>query len=122
MNREPVQMAELYIDYTTDPKKENKLTALIYSKMRELITIGIDANKLNRAKSVLRTQHEKDVRDNEYWLSCLKVKDQFNEDDYTSFESTLDGISAAEIQRMLKTLIGQKNETEFILSSEIKAN
>ncbi|MFA6873323.1 MAG: insulinase family protein, partial [Bacteroidaceae bacterium] len=116
--REPEQMAELQIQYLTDPKKENILTALIYSKIQELMATGIDANKLNRAKSVLRTQHEKDIRDNQYWLSCLKIKDHFNEDCNTSFESILNGISPSEIQNLLKTLTGQKDKMEFILSSE----
>lgn len=113
----PYDKALIYMQFDTDPAKEEKMLELIYEEVNTVIKDGPLAEDLTKVKENFLKKYSEDIEQNSYWKGILQdyYEDKLNY--ATDYAETVKALDAATIQKTLKALVEQGNVIEVVMKS-----
>ena len=118
LEKEENPNALVRISYKSDPKRYDELNPIIYKQLQNIADKGPVASSMDKVKKYLKKQYGQMAITNDYWSYVI-----WHElDDHADFDKDyckmVDAISGADIQKMAKLLLGQKQRIEVTMLSE----
>jgi zinc protease len=111
----PVDEATLKIQFETDPVKQEKMKAIIYSEINKIIEKGPLVDDLQKVKENMLKKYTEDLTENGWWQNAVVTfyKDNINLiDDY---KTTVEALTLEKIQTTLKTIVSQENVLDVVM-------
>ncbi len=120
MQRFPVEMAYLLMDFDTDPEKQEKLMGIIHDEVKQIVENGPRADDLQKAKESLLKDFGENVEKNGYWIGELHNVYNLGAGNYVGYTDAVNAVTAETIQKTLKALVEQGNMFEVVMMPETK--
>ena len=111
----PVDEATLRIQFETDPVKQEKMKAIIYSEINQIIEKGTRVDDLQKVKENMLKKYTEDLTENGWWQNAVVTfyKDNINlVDDY---RTTVEALTSEKIQTTLKNIVSQENVLDVVM-------
>jgi len=118
MSIAPTQKASLYMLFDTDPKKQEKLLAIIHEEIRKIIAEGPLASDLQKEKEAMLKEYEQDLEENSFWRQALYRYYMYSENYLRDYKAAIEGITAESVQEILKQLVASGNVMEVVMFPE----
>ena len=118
LEKEDDPNALVRISYKSDPKRYDELNPIIYKQLQNIADKGPVASSMDKVKKYLKKQYGQMAITNDYWSYVIwhELDDEADFDkDYCKM---VDAINGADIQKMAKLLLGQKQRIEVTMLSE----
>ena len=118
LEKEEDPNALVRISYKADPKRYDELNPIIYKQLQNIADNGPVASSMDKVKKYLKKQYGQMAITNDYWSYVIwhELDDEADFDkDYCKM---VDAISGADIQKMAKLLLQQKQRIEVTMLSE----
>ncbi|MBQ0007987.1 MAG: insulinase family protein [bacterium] len=112
---EPIYMLGLYVNFDTDPDKQNHLLDIVYDEIEKIIAEGPLESDLNKEKEILIKNNEKSLINDKAWIDKLKMYYKYGINYFDEFDGLVNSITGEEIRQMLKKLYEQRNYTEVVM-------
>ena len=119
LSRYPVQEATMEIQLPTAPEKREKMTAIVYQGVEDMVTNGPKEEDLQKTKEYMLRKHAEDVKNNGYWMRQMVQYALYGQDNVTTYEETLNSITTADIQEMAKHIFKSGNRIEVGMTSPV---
>lgn len=116
----PKEVAEVSITLPTAPEKRERMTEIIYKGVEDMVANGPKEEFLQKVKEYMHRSHAEVLKNNGYWLNALMTKVRDGRDNVTTFDETVDAITAADIQKMAKTIFCSGNRIEVGMTSPVE--
>lgn len=117
LSHHPDTTALVVIQYDTDPEKQEKLQSIIHEEIRKIITEGPLEKDVQKAKEILLKSYEDGLGKNNFLLSLLVSKREYNLD-YSQYKDIVDSVTTKSIQQFLASIVGQGNLVEVVMLPE----
>ena len=111
----PIEYALLYIQFDTDPEKENKLMQIIYEEIQTILKEGPRADDVNKAKENMLKEFEEAKQKNEYWASFIEQYYHHNINIISDYEQVIQSISQESVRQTLQELWDAGNCMEIVM-------
>jgi zinc protease len=120
LNHYPDEEYFVYVGFGCAPDQVENLTDLVFRQIRELREQGPPQKDVDKAKEILRREHEKNLKTNEYWLGILQLAyiNGLDPDVLLDFDERLDSISVDTLQGMARETLDPDNYVRVVLSPE----
>ena len=118
LEKEEDPNALVRISYKADPKRYDELNPIIYKQLQNIADNGPVASSMDKVKKYLKKQYGQMAITNDYWSYVIwhELDDEADFDkDYCKM---VDAISGADVQKMAKLLLQQKQRIEVTMLSE----
>lgn len=105
----PIEEAVLYMQFDTDPEKQDRIIDIIYAEVDEIIKKGPRTEDLQKVKENLLKQHSQNLEENQWWRHALSLyyKDGLNL--IQDYKASVEGLTPESIRETLKGLVSQNN-------------
>lgn len=115
----PKNEANLQVFFRTDPDKALKLKDIVRRDIDNILKNGIPTDKFDKVIANLEKQHNESLKQNGYWMGVISTfYTEAGRDIHSEYLKNLKAITPAEVQGLLRDLVGQNNYIEVILSPE----
>lgn len=111
----PIPEASLLMQFDTDPLKQAKLIAIIYSEVDQIVAKGPLPDDLMKVKENMLKKYTEDLAENGWWQSAVQryYQDKLNlVDDY---KASVEALTPEVIQSTLKNIVSQGNVLEVVM-------
>ncbi len=115
MNNTPVDEATLMMQFDTDPVKQAKLIAIIYSEIDEIIAKGPRADDFQKVKENMLKKYSEDIAQNSWWNSALERYYQDKLNLVADYKTAVEAMTPKAIQTTLKNIVSQANVLEVVM-------
>ena len=115
MNNTPINEATLLMQFDTDPLKQSKLIAIIYSEIDEIIAKGPRTEDLQKVKENMLKKYSEDVAQNNWWSTALERYYQDKLNLVADYKASVEAITPELVQTTLKTIVSQGNVMEVVM-------
>ncbi len=116
----PEAIATFKITLPTAPEKRERMTEIIYKGIDDIVANGPKEEFLSKVKEYMHRSHTEALKNNGYWLGALMTKVCQGHDNVTTYDATVDAITAADIQKMAKSIFCSGNLIEVGMTSPVK--
>ena len=109
------------ISFDCVSENAEKLAAMVYKEIEDIIKNGPNANDLQLSKTNLINEYSKNIEENDYWLKTI-VNSIKNKEEILSaneYKNQLSQISESSLQQVAKQYLLDKNRIEIILNPSI---
>ena len=120
LSRYPVEEATIEIQLPTAPEKREKMTAIVYQGVENMVNKGPKEEDLQKTKEYMLRKHAENVKNNGYWMGQMVQYARYGQDNVTTYEETLNSITAADIQEMAKHIFQSGNRIEVGMTSPVE--
>lgn len=115
----PKDEASLQVFFRTDPEKALMLKDVVRRDIDNILKNGIPTDKFDKVIANLEKQHSENLKQNGYWMGVISTfYTEDGRDLHSDYLKHLKAITPAEVQGLLRQLVGQNNYIELILSPE----
>ena len=118
MRRRPVETAVLYLQFDTDPDKQERLIQIIHEEIQTIAENGPLAEDLQKVKESILKDFEEDLEQNDWWIDALDEYYHYHVDLVSDFKSAVEAIDAARVQQMTQKLLDSGNVFEVVMLPE----
>jgi len=120
ISRIPEEEWGLSISFDCDPEKLDKLKAIVYDEIKQLVKKGPIASDLLKIKENLLKSRIESEENNYFWLSAVlnAMQTQVDFIDRTGYEAAVNSIDDKEMQAFARKIFGKKNVVEVIMNPE----
>lgn len=119
MNKKPVDMAYLIMQFDTDPDKQEKLIKIIYDEVNEIIANGPLASDLQKEKESMLKDYDENIEKNGWWHNtALPDYYRLGIDYVHDYRPAVERITAESVQALLKKLVESGNVFEVVMLPE----
>jgi len=120
ISRIPEEEWGLSISFDCDPEKLDKLKAIVYDEIQQLVKQDPITSDLSKIKENLLKSRTESEENNYFWLSAVLKAMQTEVDfiDRTGYEAAVNSIDGKEMKAFAKKLFGKKNVVEVIMNPE----
>ncbi|MBR1630302.1 MAG: insulinase family protein [Paludibacteraceae bacterium] len=116
----PVAEASLYMQFDTDPEKEERLLKIIHDELAQIAKDGPLDDDMNKAKENLQKVFVQNQERNNFWNSTILYRYYIEQTNYlTDYLPAVQAVSAASVQAAAKALIEAGNVIEVIMAPEL---
>lgn len=119
LHRYPVEEATMQIQLPTAPEKREKMTAIVYKGVEDMVNNGPKEEDLQKTKEYMLRKHAENLKDNGYWMGQM-MQYALHGQDVTTYEETLNSITTADIQAMAKRIFKSGNRIEVGMTSPVE--
>lgn len=108
LSREPYSEANYLIQFPCDPTRAADLVKATFETLQS-VKEGISQENLNKVREQLKRSREEALGTNSFWLSRLTAYAQygdFDPNDTASFNTIVDGLTAADLQGLANQVLG----------------
>ncbi len=117
MQRRPIGLAYLIIQFDTDPDKEERLMQIIYEEIDTIIQNGPLADDLQKAKESMLKDFVEDREKNEFWDNVvLPEYYRWNINYIADYEAAVRAVTAETVRETLKKLVDAGNCFEVVMT------
>lgn len=121
VSRYPEGQSILQINYDTDPAKMEALNEIIHRELKAIADNGPRAEDFSKVKEYMLKQYDENLKENSYWMNILDTKYFYGEDNHSNYLSTLNSITAKDIQNFAKQFLSQGNEAIVVMMPKEEA-
>lgn len=111
----PVPTVSLFMQFDTDPSKEDKMIGLIYKELEDIAKDGPKEEDVQKVKENMNKQHKENIEENGWWLSTMNHYYFSDIDLVNNFDKALNNISATTIKQLAKQLTDKKNILQVVM-------
>ncbi len=101
--------------FITNADMKDKLVARADDELHKLLNDGADAASFNKVKEAAVNQFDIETRDNNYWISVLRLNER-GIDSFTGLQESLNGLTLDQLNNFMKTLNTGKNHVKVIMN------
>ncbi len=105
MNGNDPTVLYMPLNVTLTVGKGEETKQIVIDTMNDLAANGPSAEQLTKVKEYLNKVAKEDVEDNTYWMVMLRNLDKYGIDFHTDYLSTLESITASDIQRFIADVL-----------------
>lgn len=120
MQTDPVDKALILMQYDTDPDKQERILDIIHKEIETIVANGPLADDLSKAKEKLAKSFNQNKEKNSYWTGAIENYYTLGVNAPAEYLDTLNSIDAATVQKMLKTIVDQKNVVEVTMLPDLQ--
>ena len=120
LSRYPQEEATIQIQLPTAPEKREKMTAIVYQGVENMVNNGPKAEDLQKVKEYMLRSHEESLKQNGYWMGEMMNYVLYGEDNDAIYVDTVNGITAADIQEMARQIFKSGNRIEVGMTSPME--
>ena len=116
----PKEKAFLFMQFDTDPEKQEKLMGIIHAELQEIIKNGPRSEDLSKVKENLAKQYKQDLEQNDWWMGALKDYYQDKINYRTDYNAAVEALTSESIQKTVKSIVDQGNVIEVVMKPTAK--
>ena len=120
LSRYPQAEATVQIRLPTAPEKREKMTAIVYQGVEDMVTKGPKEEDVQKVKEYMLRSYEEAVKQNGYWMGQMTNYVLYGEDDDAIYVDTVKGITAADIQEVARQIFRSGNRIEVGMTSPME--
>ena len=120
LSRYPQEEATIQIQLPTAPEKREKMTAIVYQGVENIVNNGPKAEDLQKVKEYMLRSHEESLKQNGYWLNEMVNYVLYGDDNDAIYIDTVNSITAADIQEMARQIFKSGNRIEVGMTSPME--
>jgi zinc protease len=115
--RDPDQAYIMYISFGCAPDQVERLSGLVFEEARRIREEGPPAAVAAKAREILRRDHERNLRDNGYWLGSLQMVFSLGLDPLAllDFDQRLETLQQAELRRLARSVLNPERYVRVVL-------
>jgi zinc protease len=118
ISNKPIEIANLILQFDTDPKLEERMLGLIHAQIKFIAENGPKPEDLNKVKLNLIKQYKEDIARNGWWVSSIKNYYQDKINYATEYEKIVENLRSEMVSDLARELLKQNNIQEIILQPE----
>ena len=114
----PDQEFALNINFDCDPANAEKLKAIIYSEIADMIKNGPSETDLNKAKENFIKNRENSLKENRFWLNSIvfNLKHDENILDHDKYNEMVNSLTVDQVKEAANKYLTQGNIVEIIMT------
>lgn len=112
----PKDRFRFLVSFDTNEKQKEQLLAIVHQQLDSVSLVGPSDVNFNKVKEFMLKKHKESLVDNGFWMSHLTDYYLDGENNYTSYEATLNSITPAQIKEFAALLLSQSNNHELIMN------
>ena len=120
LSRYPQEQATVQIQLPTAPDKREKMTAIVYQGVEDMVTKGPKEEDVQKVKEYLLRSHEESLKQNGYWMGQMTNYALYGLDDDAVYVETVNSITAADIQEVARQIFRSGNRFEVGMTSPLE--
>lgn len=110
------ELGELYMQFDTDPKLEDKLLAIIHEELERVANGAPIAEELEKSKQNLRKDYEQNIEKNKFWLNTILYRHYLEDDNYLKFYlPVIELVNEQDVRDMARQLLDGGNVLQVIM-------
>lgn len=118
VSKKPRERFGLQISFDTDPTLREKLLAIVYAEIKNMMEQGPSEENVNKVKeNKLKSQYEQ-LLENGYWENVISTLVVDKEDVFTDYEKIVSSVTPEMVQKFAKEIFSQKNIMEVSMSPQ----
>ncbi len=120
LNNRPYNNYTLRGGFPCGPENVEKLTAALFTLLKDVREKGVDPKDLDKVKEKMRKDNEEQLKNNDYWLSTLSYAfiENFDPNWILTYESRVNALTTADIQKAAQKYLDMKNYVKAVLNPE----
>jgi zinc protease len=120
LNRYPDEEFFVYVGFGCAPDQVQTLTDLVFQQILRLREQGPPQKDVEKAKEILRREHEQNLKTNDYWLGILQLAYMNDLDPRVllDFDARLQSISVDALRSMAVETLDPSNYVRVVLNPE----
>ena len=115
MTRLPNPRAIIQVVFECRPSMCDKLRQLAIDGMKDLAKNGPTDEEFNNAKLNLQKNIPESRQNNSWWRNGIEIHEQFGEDRDAAYEAAVNGLTKAQLQKLLQEIIASDNFIELVM-------
>ncbi len=115
MDLMPVPCARLFMQFDTDPEKQEKLMSIIHEEVNTIVENGPLAKDLQKEKESMLKDFQEDLEKNGYWDNTLYLYYMYGVNYIADYKAAVENITAETVQETLKKLVASGNVFEVVM-------
>jgi len=115
MSNTPVDEADLMMQFDTDPAKQEKLIAIIYAEINQIIEKGPLPDDLQKVKENMLKKYSEDIAENGWWSGALENYYHYKLNLVDDYKASVEALTSEKIQSTLKNIVSQGNVLEVVM-------
>ena len=115
LDKLPKPTARLFMQFDTDPEKQEKLLSIIHEEVNTIIKDGPLAKDLNKEKESMLKDFQEDLEKNGYWQYVLEMYYTYGINYIADYQTAVENITAETVQETLKKLVASGNVFEVVM-------
>ena len=120
LSRYPQEQATVQIQLPTAPEKREKMTAIVYQGVEDMINNGPKEESVQKVKEYMLRSHEEALKQNGYWMGQMTNYVLYGEDNDAIYVDTVNSITAADIQNLARQIFKSGNLIEVGMTSPME--
>ena len=120
LSRYPQEQATVQIQLPTAPEKREKMTAIVYQGVEDMINNGPKEESVQKVKEYMLRSHEEALKQNGYWMGQMTNYVLYGEDNDAIYVDTINSITAADIQNLARQIFKSGNLIEVGMTSPME--
>lgn len=117
----PQPKALMQIYFPTDPTRAEEMNAIVFAELEKLAKEGPNVEYFKKTIENLNKQHKESLRENRFWLEAMKSSFFERNDFITDYESVLNSLTPAELQKFAADILKQNNRVVVMMAPAAKA-
>lgn len=120
LTNRPYNNYNISIGFPCGPENVDKLTAALFTILKDAKEKGIEQKDLDKVKETLKKQDQDKIKQNDYWLDALS-KAFIEKDDpmwILEYSKKVDAITTVELQELAKKYFDMNNYIKAVLNPE----
>ena len=120
LNRYPDEEFFVYVGFGCAPDQVQTLTDLVFEQILKLREQGPPQKNVDKVKEILRREHERNLKTNDYWLGILQLAyiNELDPEVLLDFDARLESISVETLQRMAVETLDPGNYVRVVLNPQ----
>ena len=115
LDKLPKPTARLFMQFDTDPEKQEKLLSIIHEEVNTIVKDGPLAKDLNKEKESMLKDFQEDLEKNGYWQYVLEMYYMYGINYIADYKTAVENITAETVQETLKKLVASGNVFEVVM-------
>lgn len=115
MSRRPLGETMLYISYTTDESKVEKLNKIAYDEIEKIATNGPDQEDFDKTIEFMKKSYQEAIKQNDYWMSTIYTYNLYDEDNHSSYLEYVNTLKPEDVKLIARKILDAKNYKEVIM-------
>ena len=119
-NNVPKNRATMQIVFQCDPDRRAYLGGRVKEILTQFAEEGPSEANLAKVKELALKRYQENLRENSFWSSGIFDWAFYGEDNISTYEQTLNSITANDVRLAVKNLLSQGNDIEIVMSGKAK--
>lgn len=123
LNKWPMEKATMQINFDCDPDRAEDLKEKVFAEMEKLAAEGPTEEDLSKTRENILKDRQENKEHNSYYLSTLYNYYLYgiNFDDPANYEDIVEGLTTADVQKVMQAFYKDPNMVDVVFVPEVKA-